>query len=232
MPVIDALIPARGGSKGLPRKNVRPLAGKPLICYSIEAALRSRCIRGCFVSTEDPEISSIASACGATVIERPLALAGDETSSEDVCLHALDALASRSGTPDYFVLLQPTSPLRTHHHIDDCIGALLASATLSAMSVTVAEHHPFKCLRVQDGLLQPLFDADKLHAARQKLPVVYRQNGAIYVCPVPDFLARRTFFLPPVLPFVMNAEDSIDIDSAHDLDCAEAVCARRLPATR
>jgi CMP-N-acetylneuraminic acid synthetase len=132
--------------------------------------------------------------------------------------------------PDYFALLQPTSPLRTAAHLDRCIEGLLRSDASCAISVTEAEHHPFKAFFLDRGKLKPLHERRSLHQPRQALPPVVRQNGAIYVLGTKRFLQERSFYVEPAIPFFMNAEDSVDIDSAFDLRVAELLTRPRPPA--
>ncbi len=219
---IFAIITARGGSKGLPRKNIRVLAGKPLIAHSILAALGCPEVARCLVSTEDQEIKEISLRWGAEVIDRPVALADDQATSESVIFHVIKQLEAAGDMPDYLLLLQPTSPLRTSEHLTQCLASFRASNARSAISVTPAEHSPYKCLLVDSsGLLVPLFDKSSLGAPRQTLPAVYRQNGAIYFVSTHDFLHSNSFFVDPLLPFIMNPEESIDIDSLFDFEVCE-----------
>ena len=222
--ILVAIITARGGSKGLPRKNIADLAGKPLISYSILAALKSEYISRCIVSTEDEEIKQVSLQWGAEVCDRPVELATDQAMSRDVTYHTLMSLQEHGTVPDYFVLLQPTSPLRSHVHVDECLGAFLHNRFNSVMSVTEAEHHPYKYLtHTDDGQLQPFHNAISLDMPRQLLPQVYRQNGAIYAMSTELFLKTKSFFVPPVMPYIMSAIDSIDIDNYFDLVMAETV---------
>lgn len=222
MPSIYAIITARGGSKGVPRKNVRMLAGKPLIAHTILSALQCAKINRCIVSTEDAEIKEVSIKWGAQVIDRPVELAKDTSLSRDVVKHVLETLAFQKELSDYFVLLQPTSPLRTATHIMESIELLLHSKGCNCVvSMTEAEHHPYKsCIKV-NGRLQPVYDYASLETPRQLLPKAYRPNGAIYCMKSVDFLEKQTFFVPPCVPYVMSAEDSVDIDSEKDLAMAE-----------
>lgn len=221
---IIAIITARGGSKGLPRKNIRLLDGKPLIAHSILAATRCPHISRCVVTTEDPEIKEVSLQWGAEVIDRPQHLATDTALSRDVVAHVLEELRGRGEFPDYFALLQPTSPLRTEKHLSECIELFLSSDKASAVSVTEAEHHPYKFFKVTDGgEFEPMVDYETLEAPRQLLPKIYRQNGAIYVLASDAFLSGTSFCIPPILPYYMNHETSIDIDNAFDLSVAEMI---------
>ena len=222
VPKVSAIIPARGGSRGIPRKNLRLLAGVPLVAHTILAARACPHISGCLLTSEDPEIRSVGLEYGAETLDRPAELAGDLVSSQAVVRHALEYLAAEGRLPEYFALLQPTSPLRTGAHLTACIEQFFRSGVASAISVTEAAESPFKAFVQKEGELQPLFDCRTLHAPRQLLPRVYNQNGAIYLTRSDAFLATGRFFIPPVMPFVMEAEASVDIDT--DLDWRIATC--------
>jgi CMP-N,N'-diacetyllegionaminic acid synthase len=227
VPKICGIIPARGGSQRLPRKNLLPLAGMPLIGHSIRAALECPGITDCIVSTEDDEIKGVALAYGARVSDRPAYLATDAAQTHGVVAHVLKELQAAGELPDYFVLLQPTSPLRRAAHIQACIEAFFASTAACAISVTREEHHPYKDFIVRDGFLHPLFEGQNPELVRQELPEVYRQNGAIYLLPSELFLSRMMFLIPPALAFIMSQEDGIDIDTEVDLLTAELIMTRR-----
>lgn len=215
-----AIIPARGGSKGLVRKNLVELGGKPLIAWTIEAAIRSTSIQRAYVSTEDEEIARVSARHGASIIERPADLATDEARSEDVVLHALEVLERGPGLPGHFALLQPTSPLRDERDIDALIATALDAGVACAWSVCQTEHHPWKMLVEADGMLRPVAGVTELNAPRQALPAAYRQNGAIYWLCSEVFRQHGSFYVPPVHAHVMDAKKSVDIDTAEDLDTA------------
>ena len=221
------MIPARGGSKRLPGKNLLSLAGKPLICHSIDAARGCRFVGDVYVSTEDRRIAESASKAGAKVIDRPSSLAGDDATSRDVVLHALDVL--EDGPYEFFALLQPTSPLRTVLHLSECVTSFLDGDFGCAISVCETEHHPSKMLKLDStGTLTPLTRANELERPQQSLPKVYRQNGAIYLMRTKDFRERaQGFFLAPAMPFVMRQEESIDIDTALDFELARVLMEAR-----
>ncbi len=217
------IIPARGGSKGLLRKNLRSLGGIPLIAHSIQAALQSRMIDMVVVSTEDPEIAAVAASFGATVIDRPANLATDTVQNNNVVRHAIEAMGDQFS---HVVLLQPTSPLRKACHIDECLGPLLSGHARSVMTVTPSEHHPGKALFLDaDNTVRPFTNASDMEARRQDLPVVYRQNGAVYALSIADFMSENQFILMPCQATTMPQDCSMDIDNEFDLLLAENLLA-------
>lgn len=218
---IAAIITARGGSSGVPRKNLRLLMGKPLITYSIRAALGCPFIERCFVTTEDAEIKAVSLAEGAEVIDRPKRLATDNALSTDTVRHALKYLARQDYHPEYFVLLQPTSPLRDAQHLTSCLRKFFRSKANCAISFTDVKHHPYKCFKLDRKKITPLKNEKEMERPRQLLPEIYAQNGAIYAMPTKTFLKNDAFYVHPVMPFFMSTEDSIDIDNEVDLKLAE-----------
>lgn len=217
-----AVIPARGGSKGIPRKNVRLLAGKPLIVWTIEAALATPGLDAVIVSTEDVEIAAVARAAGASVpFMRPVELAHDTTPGIDPVLHALAALPGHATV----VLLQPTSPLRTPADITACLA--LAARSPSVVTVREARDHPFLTYaQAGDGRLRPLVDGDRA-ARRQEMPEALALNGAVYVAATDWVVAGRSFVRSETIGHVMPAERSVDIDTPFDWAVAEMLLAAR-----
>ena len=221
-----AIIPARGGSKGVPRKNIRDLAGKPLIAWTIAEAKKSRCLDWCVVSTEDAEIKKVAEKFGGEVpFLRPLGLAQDGTASIDVVLDVIQRLPDY----DFVVLLQPTSPLRTVEDIDGAIAFCFDHGAESCVSITETEHSPYWMYRL-DGMqkMLPLLELPKEEGyQRQKLPKVYRLNGAVYVNRVDVLQERRRFVDRDTIGYVMPQSRSCDIDSLHDFEIAEMLMKKR-----
>lgn len=216
-----AIITARGQSKGLPRKNVLDLHGKPLVLWTIEAALAAQEIQQTVVTTDDPEIAQVARQAGAEVLDRPPHLATDTALSQDALRHALETLNAQD-THEQYVLLQPTSPLREAQHIDGLIRRARAQNAGSALSVTTAEHHPWKMLIADEqGHLHPCIRKEQLSAPRQTLPTAYRQNGAIYWGRIATFLSTNMLHVEPILGFEMSADQSLDIDTRADLMACE-----------
>lgn len=218
-----AFIPARGGSKGLPGKNLRLLAGKPLIAHSIEAGLGAKLVDEVYVSTEDNEIADVAAKFGAKVIKRPPELATDTAQNDAVLRHWLEANRTVGKDAEIVVLLQPTSPLRRSHHIDACVRNYMENNVASCLSVCAVDHHPGKCVFLKDGLVEPYTCNEDMEAQRQNLMTVYRQNGAIYVVGVNEFLQSGSFYRKPCFAYIMDRRDSVDIDDELDLQFAELI---------
>lgn len=223
MSLILAIIPARGGSKSVPRKNILLLHGQPLLAYSICAAQSCVHISDCVVSTEDVEIRRVARDYGAVVVDRPSELATDAALSADVVEHVLLMMKEQGTFPDYFVLLQPTSPLRNGVHLTQCVEQFLAGDYSSAVSVTDCEHHPYKTFIDTGKGKEVLREFRDLETPRQLLPRAFRLNGAIFVAKSSLFLEKKSFFINPLMIFQMDQESSIDIDSELDLLVAERI---------
>ena len=220
---IISIIPARGGSKGIPRKNIKLLNGKPLISYSIDASNSCSLIDDTYVSTEDAEISEISKGNNAEVIERPDELASDDSSSIDVILHVLDYLGNRGELPDLFVLLQPTSPLRTSEDIEASINSFLESDCDSLVSVCELDHRSLLNFSLEDGFLVQNNNEALFNSRRQDIPTHYALNGAIYIT-TPEFIRKnRSFYSDKTIPHVMSKEKSIDIDTPFDFRLAEFI---------
>lgn len=217
-----ALIPARGGSKGVPRKNVRPIAGKPLIGWTIDAALAAGVFDRVVVSTEDPEIAETARACGADVpFMRPAELSADDTPGIAPVLHALDEL------PDFdvLVLLQPTSPLRSAADIASVVALARSRGARSVVSVCEPDAHPQWTYRMGgDGVLAP-WEAATGAARRQDLEPAYALNGAIYYAECALVRESGALVGPGTIGYPMPAERSIDIDTPLDWQIAELLLA-------
>lgn len=217
---ILAVIPARGGSKRLPRKNCLLLHGKPLIVYSIEAAKESAYIDEVVVSTDDGEIASVSRQAGASVpFLRPAELSTDESSSVDVVAHALKYYQEQERKFfDYVVLLQPTSPLRTATHIDQAFELLKEKKADAIVSVCETEHNPLWANQLtEDYSMNQFIPVEVKNRRSQDLPKYYRLNGAIYICNSQRFFQERTFLLTSgVYAYVMETLNSIDIDTKLD----------------
>lgn len=212
-----ALITARGGSKGLPRKNVLPISGKPLIAWTIEAALSCSFIERVFVSTDDDEISDISRDYGAEIIPRPIALAQDDSSSIDVVSHAVRWLEHKNIFSLFMTLLQPTSPLRTGFHIEEAITILDRKDADFVVSVFEPSQTPVKSyIENSDGSIVGLYSKDAPYSRRQDLPRAFQPNGAIYTFSIEKFKLNNNFPRSNAFPYIMSECDSTDIDQLND----------------
>lgn len=220
-----AIIPARSGSKGIPRKNIKSLKGKPLIAHSIASACHSTHLDRCMLSTDDEEIATIAREYNAEVpFRRPEQLALDETPSIEVVRNLLDRLQNEQQyEPDYIMMLQPTSPLRTSEDIDRAIEKLLSDEeSASLLSVKSVEEHPDWMYHIQQNQLIPYHKQPEEAAdRRQDLDTLYYPNGAIYLCRTKDLREEHTLTPDPILPYVMPPERSVDIDDEFDWKLTE-----------
>lgn len=223
---IVGIIPARGGSKGLPRKNIKTLIDKPLIAWTIDASLKSKYIDRVIVSTDDSEIAKISKEYGANVIIRPEELATDDASTMDVIIHTIECIEkSENFSPDYVVLLQCTSPLRNEKHIDEAIEKIVYSEieAESLISVTKEEHPPWWLRTINtDGYMERYFDYDTTNnVRRQDFTKLYRSNGAIYIAKSEVILDKHTFQTAKTIPFIMDNIGSVDIDTQNEFELAE-----------
>jgi len=219
-PRILGLIPARGGSKTVPGKNVRPLLGKPLIAYAIAEALKSRLLRRVIVSTDDEQIAEVARGCGAEVpFLRPKELATDESPAIDTIKHALIFMENIAGiTYDYVCLLQPTAPMRTAEDIDGSITMILEAGADSLASVTdVGAYHPARMKKIVGGRLVDIVTEDLTFVRKQDLPHVYIFNGAVYITRRDIILERNSVRGKDCMAYVMPPERSVNIDTELDL---------------
>ncbi len=214
-----AIIPARGGSKRLPRKNIAPFGGRPLLAWSVALALRVPAITRCVVSTEDAEIADIARTAGAEVIVRPAALASDEASSLDVLLHALDAAEQGAGTARAVVLLQPTNPLRPVEMVQHAVDRFSAEPCDSLIAVS---RRRLKLGRITDGCFQPSYE---FGVQSRVMDEVFYENGLLYLMKT-ETLRRGSLTGERVLAFETERPfDDVDIDEPVDLVVGEAILA-------
>lgn len=213
---VIALITARGGSKGLPRKNVLLAKGKPLVAWTVEAAISSKCVDRVVLSSDDDEIMAAAKSAGCEIpFRRPDHLASDIASSMDVVLHALEQLPGY----EYVVLLQPTSPLRTAADIDAAFSLMHERAAPSCVSVCEADLSPYWMYRVAgDNTLQRLIPEDEGIMRRQDLPPIYVLNGAIYIARIDWLRANKSFIGEETVAYLMAKERSLDIDTKEDFE--------------
>ena len=233
MPEADrflAVIPARGGSKRLPRKNVLPLAGRPLIAWSIATARASGCFVDLLVSTDDPEIATVARDAGAHVPWlRPADLATDTATSVDVVVHAVDWYEAEHGPLDGVMLLQPTSPFRTAPTMREAVRRYVGTGcAVPVVGVSPVETHPAWTFLIEDDHLSPVLGWEPLSRRSQDLPPACALNGSSYLLPPARLRSSRSFFAPDMLPLLMNDRDeTLDIDTEEDWRRAESLAAAR-----
>jgi CMP-N-acetylneuraminic acid synthetase len=218
---VVALIPARGGSKGIPRKNLVHVGGRSLLAWAVEAAQESHSVANVVVSTDDDEIAAEAERLGAAVLRRPAELAADEVPMVDVVKHALAEL----GTVDVLVVLQPTSPLRRAHHVEEAVTLLERTGADSVVGVVEVPHRfePGSLMALEGERLVRLGDSP---LRRQDKPVLYARNGPAVLVLRPDQLGDDIYG-GDCRPYVMDALSSLDIDSEDDLRLVESVLAAR-----
>jgi CMP-N,N'-diacetyllegionaminic acid synthase len=211
---VVALIPARGGSKGIPRKNLALVAGKPLLHWTLEAARGASSVTRIVVSTDDDEIAAEAERSGAEVLRRPAELGADETPMADVVAHALREM----GDVDVLVLLQPTSPLRRAGHVDDAVSLLRATGADGVVSVVEVPHsfEPGSLMRLDGDRLERVGDSTP---RRQDKPVLYARNGPAVLALRADRIAGD-LYAGDLRAYVMDAASSLDVDTEHDLRVA------------
>lgn len=218
-----AVIPARGGSKGIPRKNLAPLAGKPLIAWTIEAAREAGCLQRIIVSTDSEEIAAAAREAGAEApFLRPPELARDDTPTTDAVIHAVRWLEEHDGyQPEAVMILQPTCPLRTADDIREGVALMGEKEAESVVAVCEAKQHPRWMKQIEpDGRLTDFAGDWQFTTRRQDLPQLYALNGALYLTRCDILVAHNTVFPPRTFAYVMPRERSLDIDTRWDLHVA------------
>lgn len=222
-----ALIPARGGSKGLPGKNIRPMCGKPLIAWSIQKAKLSKYLDMVLVTTDSPEIGDVARRHGAHVpFLRPAELATDKSSTYDAIRHALDFLRREEGLAfDYIVLLEPTSPLREDDDVDRMLELLSASSAAfdSIISVGEVDEHPSIVRRVKGKALEPFCPELQQTTRRQDNELAYFPYGVAYIAKTEALLAENTFYTRRSTYFKIKRYQNYEIDDIYGFLCAESV---------
>jgi len=226
-PHVLALIPARGGSKSIPMKNIAPLAGRPLIAHSIEVARKCRRISRVIVSTDSEQIRQVSLSCGAEVpFLRPAEIAEDDTTDLPVFVHALRWLSDHEAYhPDIVVHVRPTTPLRTPERVDAAIEALIENPEAdSVRAVSPPLQNPFKMWTLGDTYLEPLVDIgipEPYNQPRQRLPTVYWQTGYLDVVRTSTLLEKNSMTGDRILPYIMDEQFVVDIDQPFSLRLAE-----------
>lgn len=226
-----AIIPARGGSKALPRKNVLPLAGKPLLGWTIEAAQHAKLVEQVVVSTDNPEIAQVAEHYGAEVVWRPASISGDLSPSEEAILHALDAMEAKYGRlPIITTFLQCTAPLTTDADIDGTIQALVSEA--ADTSLAVADFHYFVWERDNEHDFIGINHDKKIREMRQERAPQYIETGSVYAMKTADFREQRHRFFGKTAHYVMPSDRVLEIDEPADFKIAQILLSERLKTER
>ena len=219
---ILAIIPARGGSKGIPHKNIINLCGKPLIAYTIEAAQKSMYVDTVLVSTDDIEIQRISEQYGAMVpFLRDAKIATDKATTISVVVDAVQRLSMNGENYDVVILLQPTSPLRTTEEIDVAIDVFFQNDMQGVVSVNAVETSPFLLRTIEGHRLRRIISENST-IRRQDMPTYYEVNGAIYINHIREIDENLSFNDNPI-PYIMNREHSVDIDTWDDLEKAKEI---------
>ena len=224
------VIPARGGSKGIPMKNLAPLCGRPLLAYTADAVKESKKLTRTIVSTNDERIADCARSLGLDVpFIRPSSLAADDTPMLPVLQHAIAAMRAGGFDADMVVLLQPTSPLRRGQHIDAAIDWLQRARGDSVVSVVAVPHqfNPTSVMHVEEGLLKPFLDGPSV-TRRQDKPQLVARNGPAVLAVHTRVVEGGSLYGDESWPLLMTAEDSLDIDTPWDLRVAESIIAARV----
>lgn len=225
-----AVIPARGGSKGLPGKNIKPLNGLPMIGYAIREAQKSELISDIIVSTDSPDIAKVAEELGASVpFLRPAELAGDKSSAIDAYIYTIDRLNNdHNYYIENFAVLQPTSPLRTTEDIDGALHAFFECDADSVISVTEAVHPPVWAKKIDEkGILRDYFPEYASNQNRQEIDIAYMPNGAVFVFNFHKLKTEYRYYFEKTYPFIMPAERSLDVDTLLDFEFAEFLIQKR-----
>lgn len=226
-----AIIPARGGSKGIPQKNIKLLAGKPLIAWTLENAKKSKYIDRIIVSTDSQEIANVSLKYGAEApFIRPRELAADETPSSEVIVHTIKWFEiNRNQKFNVFILLQPTSPLRNGNQIDSALENFISNSNNKCLvSVKEVEESPYWMKIIDDDYYLKNFTLKQNNfTRRQDLPKIYILNGAIYIMTTSDFMNYKSFDVDKTVPFIMDKKSSIDIDNELDFEIAEYLFKKR-----
>ena len=224
---ILAIIPARGGSKGLPKKNIKPLLGKPLIAWTIEAAKQSTLITSIFISTDDPDIAKVSEEYGIKVPElRPPELAKDTSSIYDAINYILDSFEKRGQTFDIVILLEPTSPLRKKGDIDRAINLFIRNYEKADSLISVGEvqlEHPYAMKTIDKGFVKPFITQSVNSSNRQDMPVFYFPYGVIYLSKAKTIRESGTFYQEKTLAFPIERWQNYEINDYFDFLCVESV---------
>lgn len=223
------IVPARGGSKRLPGKNLMELQGKPLIRWTLEAALDSQVSDLVIVNSDDDAILAEGARLGVRTLKRPALLATDTASTFDVLIHTLDLLAEEGIRPKRLMLLQPTSPLRCAANIREAVQLMDNTNASSVVSVCPCEHSPlWSNVLGADGSMTDFLRPELLNRRSQDLPDYYRLNGSIYLANTEDFVREKGFFMTNSRAYIMTAEQSVDIDNRIDFRLCDVLMGERI----
>ena len=225
-----AIIPARGGSKGLPRKNILLMNRKPLIYYTIKRALESRCLDEIVVSTDDKEIKSLSKKFGSKVVDRPEEFAKDKSPTIDAIRHVIKTLKKEGKTFDIILLLEPTSPLRKKDDIDKSIRSFVDNYTKADALVSLGEialESPFISKIIKKGFVSPLIRSDKKVFQRQQLPKTYFPYGVVYMAKTKALLKTGTFYQRKTLPYIIERWQNYEVDDFYDFLSVETIMKNR-----
>jgi len=227
---ILGFIPARGGSKGVYKKNIRLVNGKPLLAYSIEAARKSKYITRVVVSTDDSEIADVAKRYGAVVIPRPKKISGDKSPTYDAIFHALDWLKEKDEQFDIIVVLEPTSPLRKNRDLDAAITLFMKNMESADSLVSLGEIHlenPYLAKKVEHGYVKPLIESKQTFSQRQQLPHLYFPYGVIYLSKIESLLKYKTFYQKRTIPYYIERWQNYEVDDFYDYLCIDQIARHR-----
>jgi CMP-N,N'-diacetyllegionaminic acid synthase len=221
-----AIIPARGGSKGVPRKNIKDINGKPLLAYTIESAAKSKLLDTFIVSTEDNEIAGVAKKYHAEVVKRPSELARDDSPTSDAIFQVFDHFKNLGKSFNIVVLLEPTSPLRKDNDIDNALKLFIDNYDKADSLVSLGEvqmENPYIQKLVVDGLVKPLITTDKDFKRRQELPKTYFPYGVIYLSKTDAYIKTKSFYQERTIPYFIERWQNYEIDDMCDYFCIEAL---------
>jgi CMP-N-acetylneuraminic acid synthetase/RimJ/RimL family protein N-acetyltransferase len=223
---ILGFIPARGGSKGVYKKNIRLVNGKPLLAYSIENALGSKYIDRVVVSTDDAEIADVSRRYGAVVIPRPKKISGDKSPTYDAIFHAVDWLKERNEDFNVVVVIEPTSPLRKNDDLDNAITLFLKNISIADSLVSVGEIHlenPYLAKIIEKGYVRPLIQSKTSFSQRQQLPKIYFPYGVIYLSKIEQLKKYKTFYQKRTIPYFIERWQNYEIDDFYDYLCIDRI---------
>ncbi len=227
---ILGFIPARGGSKGVYKKNIRLVNGKPMIAYSIEDALGSRYIDSVVVSTDNAEIADVSRRYGAVVVPRPKKYSGDKSPTYDAIFHAIDWFKQKNEHFDIIIVIEPTSPLRKKSDLDDAISLFIKNVSTADSLVSIGEIHlenPYLAKKIEQGYVKPLIRSNKTFTQRQQLPHVYFPYGVIYISKIESLKKYKTFYQKRTIPFFIERWQNYEVDDFYDYLCVDRIAKYR-----